>query len=57
MLRTDDRAEAIANIALEMQNAIGLLKDHYNLQRRGEIALKGKGKMLIYWFLGKKRVE
>ena len=57
MLRNDDRAEAIANIALEMQNAIGLLKDHYNLQRRREIALKDKGKMLIYWFLGKKRVE
>ena len=34
-----------------------LLKDKYALQKRGAIAIKGKGEMTTYWLLGRKACE
>ncbi|NET37035.1 MAG: response regulator [Cyanothece sp. SIO1E1] len=34
-----------------------LLRDQYDLERRGEIDIRGKGGMTTYWLLGKKAVQ
>ncbi len=35
-------------------NTYELLKDQYVLEERGEIYVKGKGKMITYWLVGRK---
>ena len=39
------------------EETYNLLKDRYDLECRGEIEVKGKGKMMTYWLLGKKREQ